>query len=131
DHPGVHIGVVHATVDGPDLEPLADQPVATSGLDTLVESGIDYWALGHSHRRHVVHREPWVVHPGNTQARRATAHESGPKGAFLVEVDDGGAIAEPEFVSLERVRFDHVDFVVDGVADLTILRDRLVDLGRA
>jgi exonuclease SbcD len=122
DDPGIHVAVVHATVGG---------EVAPVSLDTLAGSGIDYWALGHEHGFRVVHREPWIVHAGTTQARRAAAHELGPKGAVLVEVDESGTIAEPELVSLERVRFDHVEFPIDGIADLAILRDRLVDLGRA
>lgn len=121
EHPGLHIGVVHATVEG---------EVAPTTLDTLTESGIDYWALGHHHHFQVLHREPWVVHPGTLQARRVAPDEMGPKGAVLVEVDEG-VVTDAELISLERVRLDHVDQLIDGIADLAILRDRLVDLGRA
>jgi DNA repair protein SbcD/Mre11 len=127
DDPGVHIAVVHASVhQGP-----APPPVAPCNLDHLVASGIDYWALGHVHARAILHRDPWVVYPGDTQARRSHPDELGAKGAYLVEVDDHGIITEPEFVALDRVRFDRVPYAIDGMADVGILHDRLVDLARA
>jgi DNA repair protein SbcD/Mre11 len=131
DHPGLHVGVVHATAVGPHLDAAPEAVVAPCDIDALLGSGIDYWALGHLHRHLVVHREPWVVHPGNTQARRAAGDEMGPKGVCLVEVSDDGTVTELEFVPVDRVRFDQVDCSIEGSADLATLRDRLVDLGRA
>lgn len=123
--PGPHIAVLHANVGGnPDHD-----PYSPCSLDDLRSRGIDYWALGHVHTRQVLHRDPWVVYPGNLQGRSPRATERGPKGALVVEVDDAGAIAEPEFVALDRIRFEHAEHSIDGVADLVTLRDRLVDLG--
>ncbi len=123
--PGPHIAVLHANVGGnPDHD--AYSPCT---LDDLRGSGIDYWALGHVHTRQVLHRDPWVVYPGNLQGRNPRATERGAKGALVVEVDDAGMIHEPEFVELDRIRFEHAEHSIDGVADLVTLRDRLVDLG--
>lgn len=125
DGPGPHVAVLHANVGGnPDHD-----PYSPCTIDELVASGIDYWALGHVHTREILHRDPWIVYPGNLQARSPRASERGPKGAYVVEVDDAGAIAEPEFVALDRIRFDRIEHSIDGVSDLATLRDRLIDLG--
>lgn len=126
DHPATHIAVLHANVgDVPEHAPLAPATV-----EELANSGIDYWALGHVHQRAVLHREPWIVYSGNTQARSAAPHERGAKGVYVVEVADDGTIDEPEFVPVDRVRFDRIEHSIDGVPDLATLRDRLVDTGR-
>lgn len=125
DGPGPHIAVLHANVDD-NADHASYSPCS---LDALVKAGIDYWALGHVHRREVLHRDPWVVYPGSLQARDPRPFERGPKGAYVVEVDDSGTIQEPEFVALDRVRYDRIEHNIEGVADLVTLRDRLVDLG--
>lgn len=51
----------------------------------LVRHGYDYWALGHVHRAQVLHRDPWVVYPGNLQGRHA--HETGAKGCTILRLD--------------------------------------------
>jgi len=56
-------------------------------LDDLVTKGYDYWALGHVHQANVLHERPHVVFPGNLQGRHI--RETGPKGAYLVTVEDG------------------------------------------
>jgi DNA repair protein SbcD/Mre11 len=125
DGPGPHIAVLHANVgENPD-----HAPYSPCTVDDLVESGIDYWALGHVHSREVLHRDPWIVYPGNLQARSPEVTEVGAKGAYVVEVDDSGVIAEPEFVALDRVRFERIEHTIEGVADLVTLRERLVDIG--
>ncbi|MGY6501716.1 MAG: metallophosphoesterase family protein [Acidimicrobiales bacterium] len=124
-HPGPHVAVLHANVGGhPDHD-----PYSPCSVDSLVGSGMDYWALGHVHTRQILARSPWVVYPGNLQARSARVSDRGAKGAYLVTVDDAGAVLEPEFVALDRVRFDHVQASIEAVPDIAALRDRLVDLG--
>lgn len=51
----------------------------------LLEAGFDYWALGHVHTRKILHQEPPIVYPGNSQGRHI--REQGEKGFYLVEVD--------------------------------------------
>ncbi len=77
-----HIAVLHANVDG---QPGHDN-YAPARLSEMIQSGFDYWALGHVHTRQVLSAHPWVVYPGNTQGRHIL--ESGIKGAYLVSVDD-------------------------------------------
>lgn len=126
DDPGPHIAVLHANVDNV----VEHEPFSPCSVDDLTGRGIDYWALGHVHERSIVHTDPWIVYPGSLQARSAHIYERGAKGAYLVEVDDSGTIAEPEFVALDRIRFSRIEHSIDGVADLATLRDRLVDIGR-
>lgn len=123
--PGLHIGVVHANVGGqPDHD-----PYSPCRVEDLVDRGIDYWALGHVHTRQVLHRDPWIVYPGNLQGRSPRRSELGAKGALVVEVDDAGVVHEPEHVALDRVRFEVVEEPIDELADLGALHHRLVERG--
>jgi DNA repair exonuclease SbcCD nuclease subunit len=95
-------------------------------LSALVDRGYDYWALGHVHAHELVHRDPWVVYPGNLQGRYA--RETGPKGAMLVEFD-AARIKQVEHRALDVVRWAHVSVdastcsTLDDVAEAT--RDAL------
>ena len=77
------VAMLHTNVDGIG----GHENYAPSRLGELSASGMDYWALGHIHQRKVVRESPWVVYPGNIQARRM--RETGEKGGYLVEVEDG------------------------------------------
>ena len=98
----LNMGLLHTSVTGRE----GHQPYAPCGLETLVDRGYDYWALGHVHTREVLHERPWVVFPGNLQGRHA--RETGPKGATLIDVE-GGRIASVEPVSLDVVRWAALD----------------------
>lgn len=124
--PGLQVGVLHCNVQG-----------AASGydnyspctLDDLRSIGLDYWALGHIHSRVVLSgrqgsNEPWVVYPGNLQARSPKPSERGPKGAVVVHVN-GGRVQEVEPVACDVVRFDAVEIDVADCSDLAELRARL------
>lgn len=115
--PGLHVGVLHANV-GHDAEHAAYSPCT---VDDLVSVGMHYWALGHIHTRRVLHRQPWVVYPGNLQGRTIRASERGAKGALVVEAVDA-RIAEPRFLPLDVVRFataevDATDLDLDGLLE--------------
>jgi hypothetical protein len=126
--PGFQVGVLHCNVQG-----------AASGYDNyspctleeLQRIGLDYWALGHVHTAMILSgradgEEPWVVYPGNLQARSPKPSERGPKGATVVHVR-GGRVAGVEPVACDVVRFDLVQLDVAVVADLAALRGRLFD----
>jgi len=78
--------------------------------DDLVNTGYDYWALGHVHQADVVHEHPHIIFPGNLQGRHI--RETGPKGACLITVEDG------QVSNFETIPFDVVRWAVLPV-DLT------------
>ncbi|MBK9259256.1 MAG: DNA repair exonuclease [Polyangiaceae bacterium] len=78
-----NIGLLHTAAEGRE----GHASYAPCNLGALVNKGYDYWALGHIHKREILHEKPWIVFPGNLQGRHA--RETGPKGATLVTVEDG------------------------------------------
>lgn len=93
------IGLLHTCLNGRP----GHASYAPSSVDALRAKGYQYWALGHVHTREIVHEDPWIVFPGNTQGRHA--REVGPKGATLITVEDG-AVAKVEHLVLDDVRWD-------------------------
>jgi DNA repair exonuclease SbcCD nuclease subunit len=87
----------------------------------MAGKGYDYWALGHVHQREVLCEDPFVVFPGNIQGRHA--RETGPKGCYLVSVDDTGA-AELAFRPLDVVRWAVAEVTAGGAANGYELIDR-------
>lgn len=123
--PGLHIGLLHCNV-GNNPEHGSYSPCE---LDDLVRAGMDYWALGHIHKRPSTYpREPWVVYPGNLQGRSPKPSECGPKGAVVVEADPAG-IRSVEFVELDKARFVQTRVDVASAGDFAGLRQLLVESG--
>ena len=56
-------------------------------MQDLLQRGYQYWALGHCHEYEVLSSNPPIIFPGNLQGR--SIRECGPKGAVIVEVEDG------------------------------------------
>ncbi|MEW9669083.1 metallophosphoesterase [Ammoniphilus sp. 3BR4] len=84
-HDSYAIGLLHANVEGM----AAHGNYAPCTLEELQKTGMDYWALGHIHKRQVLRKgSPAIVYPGNLQAR--SFKETGEKGCYLVQVDSLG-----------------------------------------
>ena len=134
DVPGVHVGLLHATVGSTSEH----EPYAPCTLEDLRAARLDYWALGHIHRRSVLHHatqrgDPWVAYSGNTQGRSFKASERGPKGCYVVPVHPdapGSPIGAPEFVGLDAARFEEIELDISDLGELHELHYRLEDLGR-
>jgi DNA repair protein SbcD/Mre11 len=113
----LNVGLLHTAIDGRE----GHGRYAPCRLDTLVNKGYDYWALGHVHRFEVLSQNPWVVFPGNLQGRHAK--ETGPKGALLINVE-GERVAAVHPVSLDVVRWE----VCEVDASAAASADDVVDL---
>lgn len=82
-----NIGVLHTNLAG--ISEHANY--APCSLETLINKGYQYWALGHVHNRQVLSVDPYIVFPGNIQGRHGK--EQGEKSCELVTVSDAGVIS--------------------------------------
>ena len=97
-----NIGLLHTALAGHANH----YPYAPCSIDDLLAKRYDYWALGHVHD-HVVHSEqPHIVFPGNLQGRHI--RETGPKGAVLVDVEDG-IVTELSHIPLDVMRWARLE----------------------
>ncbi len=119
DDEGYAIGLLHANVDN-NLEHRAYAPCS---MDDLVQSGVDYWALGHVHTRRVISIEhPTAVYPGNPQGRHP--NETGARGVYLVEVDRGRNVGL-KFEAMDVVRWENLEVDISGLGSEQELIDRI------
>ncbi len=114
------VGLLHANVGGRP----GHEPYAPCSADDLISGKMDYWALGHIHAREVIREHgPAIVYPGNSQGRNP--RETGPRGAVLVDVEDGHPSFR--FIETDVVRWESLDVSIDGVEDERTLTRRIHD----
>lgn len=80
-------------------------------LTDLSGRGVDYWALGHIHKRQVLSKDPYVVYPGNIQGR--SFKETGEKGAYVVTVTSG-TVTDLRFVPTQGIVWHDLSVDVTG-----------------
>jgi DNA repair exonuclease SbcCD nuclease subunit len=114
----VNIGLLHTSMDGRE----GHEPYAPCTCDGLLLKGYDYWALGHVHKREILHRDPWIVFPGNIQGRHV--RELGPKGCTLVTVQDNQVVAV-QHRDLDVLRWSICDVDVAGALTGDDVADRV------
>ena len=83
-------------------------------LSQLLDKNYDYWALGHIHKRQILHEDPVVAYAGNTQGRHI--NETGAKGASLVTLEPNQK-AKVEFVRSDVVEWQSLTVAVEEGAD--------------
>ncbi|WP_152394346.1 metallophosphoesterase family protein [Paenibacillus guangzhouensis] len=115
-----HIGLLHGNVDG---DPGHDNYAPCSKRE-LIQSGMDYWALGHIHIRQILHeQEPCIVYPGNIQGR--SVKEAGAKGCYIVQVTEERQ-THLTFVPLDDVRWYSESISIEGLHSEQGLKERVV-----
>ena len=104
-----NIGLLHTSAEGY----AAHARYAPCDLARLKTHGYEYWALGHIHERQELSTDPWIVFPGNLQARHIG--ETGAKGASLVSVTESAISVEHRV--LDVLRWANIVVDLDGAAD--------------
>ncbi|KTD85484.1 metallophosphoesterase family protein [Paenibacillus etheri] len=105
-----HIAMLHGNVDGD----LLHETYSPCSRRDLIERGFDYWALGHIHKRSILHEKPAIVYPGNIQGR--SIKETGPKGCYVVDVDEAGS-PTLQFHELDYVRWQVRELSIEGLSN--------------
>jgi len=104
-----HIGLLHANAGS--IKGYKEYAPCTT--EDLTKSGIDYWALGHVHRKTILSSHiPAIVYPGNTQGRGI--NENGEKGCFYVKVNENREI-DIKFYPVDVVRWVSDEVSINGM----------------
>ncbi|EAF6003802.1 exonuclease SbcCD subunit D [Listeria monocytogenes] len=78
-----HIALLH----GSEVSSSEEHDVyAPFRVQEISKKGVDYWALGHIHKRQLLAESPSIYYPGNIQGRNRK--ESGEKGASIVTLSE-------------------------------------------
>jgi len=115
----LHIGLLHGTASGTE----GHEPYCPFTIQNLLEKDFDYWALGHIHKRQILHRsDPPIIYPGNIQGRHKK--ETGEKGVYLVELAEGGKSAY-RFVPVFDILWNEIKLSVNEIAAVSELYDHI------
>lgn len=95
------IGMLHGSIAGEETHAV----YAPFTKEALLEKGYQYWALGHIHKRQLLHNEPPIVYPGNMQGRHR--NEQGVKGFYDVELELNQSALK--FVPTSVLVFDEIE----------------------
>ncbi|WP_261130196.1 DNA repair exonuclease [Bacillus sp. Marseille-Q3570] len=128
DGPPFHIALLHGTIGGNTDH----QTYAPFILQELQAQPFDYWALGHIHKREELSHHPYVIYPGNIQG--LNRKESGPKGCYLVEMNE--VDASLEFLETSTVRWESeslsiakTDMMDDLILQINLVKEKLRTTG--
>ena len=110
-----NVGLLHSSMENPGQH----ARYAPCRVETLLARNYDYWALGHIHTRVTLHEAPWIHFPGNTQGRHV--HETGPRGATLVEVGDDHRVRSLTFLPTDVLRWAVADIDASGQGSMEAL----------
>lgn len=112
------IGMLHGTMS--QLKTPHDN-YAPFSLDELLQKNYDYWALGHIHKRQILHENPVVAYSGNPQGRHK--NEAGVKGFYLVSDKDGQLV--PEFHEAESIEWQTLTVIGNDENDTSLFLTQL------
>ncbi|MGP4082385.1 metallophosphoesterase family protein [Pseudalkalibacillus sp. R45] len=126
--PPFHIALLHGSIGGNSDH----QTYAPFMLQELQAQTFDYWALGHIHKREELSHHPYVIYPGNIQG--LNRKESGPKGCYLVDMNE--VDASLEFLETSTVRWESeslsigkTDTMDDLIHQVNLVKEKLRNTG--
>src|SRR5690606_23585002 len=97
-----HIGLLHGHWENGGSD---HQPYAPFSIQELLKKEMDYWALGHIHKRQTLHTEPYIVYPGNIQG--IYRKERLEKGCYTVNLYSSGA-AQLDFIPVAPIKWEQL-----------------------
>ena len=106
----INIGMLHTSLGGSE----GHDPYSPCTLNELMETGFNYWALGHIHKRSEHKGTTTVVMPGIPQGR--DIGEEGRKSVTLVSIDNHGNVSTEEHET-SIVEFARIEIAIDGMED--------------
>lgn len=101
DPNAIHIGMLH----GSESSDITHDVYAPFKKEQLLEKNYHYWALGHIHKRQLLHQDPPIVYPGNIQSRHRK--EQGVKGFYDVTLSQSDV--ELTFVPTSTVVYNTIE----------------------
>ena len=115
----ISIAILHGTIGaaGPH------ENYAPFNVEDVVNKNYDYWALGHIHKRQIIHKSnPTIVYSGNPQGR--DFGETGAKGCYLVEINE---VNSPliKFIPTQHIRFEKVEVDLSDENKIDCLSDKI------
>lgn len=113
------LGVLHCAIDTPQ------DRYAPCSINDLINSGLDAWALGHAHERHILNEFPFIAYSGNTQGLHV--NETGPKGCLLVSAKKAGQEwrCTSAFRALAPIQWEKPQLSLEGVEKEEEFENRL------
>lgn len=115
----ISIAVLHGTVGIPGPH----ENYAPFKTRDVVKKRFDYWALGHIHKKQVIHpSNPSIIYPGNPQGR--DFGESGEKGCYFVEISKGNDPVA-EFIPTQLIRFEDLTIYMTEVDQIELLQGKI------
>ncbi|WP_125591011.1 metallophosphoesterase family protein [Companilactobacillus jidongensis] len=110
------IGILHAGIGDGNYAPFT--------VNELLTKGYDYWALGHIHKREILHKNPMIIYAGDTQGRNQ--NELGTKGFYLVNVENG--MTNTKFVPSSIFVWKSTGITADESDTIDSLFDKITDV---
>ncbi|SES98513.1 DNA repair exonuclease SbcCD nuclease subunit [Salinibacillus kushneri] len=117
NEPIYHIGILHGSLSTNQEHDV----YAPFRLTDFRDSHMDYWALGHIHKREELMTSPPVVYPGNIQGRHI--NEPGEKGVYVIDVKDN--YCEKLFVPTQAFRFESLELDLTDCTSIDEVEVRL------
>ncbi|MDY0406255.1 DNA repair exonuclease [Virgibacillus sp. 179-BFC.A HS] len=114
-----HIAMLHGSLQSNT----AHDTYAPFQISDMTKKDFDYWALGHIHKREILHTNPPIVYPGNTQGR--SAKETGMKGCYHVMMEEGKTSLE--FVPLANIVFQTMEIDITECRQIHQLENLLLE----